>query len=165
MPRRIGCLNADGWSDQTEFDVLSAIEAKNLDVFSITETKYMRGDKNLKVPGFDVFESRRDGGRHDKKGGGVACLVRKSLGVAFKKFSPVITRPELNYVETERLWVTYQSQQGKSAICTLYLGFNAGDRRHETWNRGILEVLSEEVLELRNQGYRIIMQGDFNGSG
>ena len=32
---RIGCLNADGWSEQTEFDVLAAIEAKNLDVFSV----------------------------------------------------------------------------------------------------------------------------------
>lgn len=159
---RIGSLNADGWSQQTEFDILAAIESKNLDVFSVTETHFRKGDKNLKIPGFTVFENRRDGARHDKKGGGVACLVRKSLGVAFKKFSPVISKPELNYVDTERLWVTYQSQQGKSAICSLYLGFNAGDRRHEAWNRGIYEVLSEEIMELRSKGFRIILQGDFN---
>ena len=159
---RIGSLNADGWSEQTEFDVLAAIEAKNLDVFSVSETHFTRGDKSLRLPGFTVFECRRDAGRGDKKGGGVACLVRKSMGVAFKKFSPPINKPELNYVDSERLWVTYQSQQGKSAICSLYLGFNAGDGRHEDWNRGIFEVLSEEVVELRRQGYRIILQGDFN---
>ena len=159
---RLGCLNADGWKQQTEFDVLAAIEAKNLDVFSVNETHFRKGDKKLKVPGFTVFECRRDEGRHDKKGGGVACLVRNSMGVVFKKFSPQISKPALNYVDSERLWVTYQSQQGKSAICSLYLGFNAGDGRHEAWNRGIYEVLSEEVRELRSQGYRIIMMGDFN---
>ena len=159
---RLGCLNADGWKDQTEFDILAAIETKNLDVFSVNETHFRKGDKKLQVPGFTVFESRRDEGRHDKKGGGIACLVRKSMGVAFKKFSPQISKPVLNYVDSERLWVTYQSQQGKSAICSLYLGFNAGDGRHEAWNRGIYEVLSEEVLQLRSQGYRIIMMGDFN---
>ena len=159
---RIGSLNADGWSEQTEFDVLAAIEAKNLDVFSVSETHFTRSDKVLKLPGYTVFECKRDAGRGDKKGGGIACIVRKSMGVSFKKFSPNINKPELNYVDAERLWVTYQSQQGKSAICSLYLGFNAGDGRHEAWNRGIFEVLSEEVLELRNQGFRIIMQGDFN---
>ena len=85
---RLGCLNADGWSEQTEFDVLAAIEAKNLDVFSVNETHFRKGDKKLKVPGFTVFESRRDEGRHDKKGGGVACLVRKSMGVAFQEVLP-----------------------------------------------------------------------------
>ena len=159
---RLGCLNADGWKDQTEFDILAAIEAKNLDVFAVQETHFRKGDKKLKAPGFTVFECRRDEGRHDKKGGGVAILVRKSIGVAFKKFSPPISKPVLNYVDSERLWVTYQSHQGKSAICSLYLGFNAGDGRHEAWNRGIFEVLSEEVLQLRSQGYRIIMLGDFN---
>ena len=159
---RLGCLNADGWKEQTEFDVLAAIEAKNLDVFSVNETHLMKGDRELKIPGFTAFETRRDAGRHDKKGGGIACLVRKSMGVVFKKFNHKISKPELNYVDSERLWVTYQSQQGKSAICTLYLGFNASDRRHEAWNRGIYEVLSQEVMELRSQGYRIIMQGDFN---
>ena len=113
---RLGCLNADGWKDQTEFDILAAIETKNLDVFSVNETHFRKGDKKLQVPGFTVFESRRDEGRHDKKGGGIACLVRKSMGVAFKKFSPQISKPVLNYVDSERLWVTYQSQQGKSAI-------------------------------------------------
>ena len=145
---RIGSLNADGWSEQTEFDVLAAIEAKNLDVFSVSETHFTRSDKVLKLPGYTVFECKRDAGRGDKKGGGIACIVRKSMGVSFKKFSPNINKPELNYVDAERLWVTYQSQQGKSAICSLYLGFNAGDGRHEAWNRGIFEVLSEEVLEL-----------------
>ena len=160
---RLGCLNVNGWSEQSKFDVLAAIESKNVDVFSLVETHSRREDKEkLKIPGFDVFQCKRQDATHDKRGGGIACLVKKSNGVKFKKLSPNIPRADLNYVANERLWITYQSQHGKTAICTVYLGYNDADGRHYDWNRGILEVLSEEVRDLREQGYRLILQGDFN---
>lgn len=160
---RLGCLNVNGWSEQSKFDVLAAIEAKNIDVFSLVETHARREDKEtLKIPGFEVFQCKRQEATRDKKGGGIACLVRKSTGVKFKKLSPNIPRADLNYVSNERLWITYQSQHGKTAICTVYLGFNASDGRHLNWNKGILEVLTEEVRDLRESGYRVILQGDFN---
>ena len=37
---RIGCLNADGWNEQTEYDVSMAIEAKNLDIFTVVEIRF-----------------------------------------------------------------------------------------------------------------------------
>ena len=160
---RLGCLNVNGWSEQSRFDVLAAIESKNIDVYSLVETHSRREDKEkLKIPGFEVFQCRRQEATKDKKGGGIACLVRKSAGVKFKKLSPNIPRAELNYVANERLWITYQSQHGKTAICTVYLGYNDSDGRHYNWNKGILEVLSEEVRDLRDDGYRVILQGDFN---
>ena len=164
---RIGCLNADGWNEQTEYDVTMAIEAKNLDIFTVVETHSMKGDsgrnkKKINVPGFKVFEAERDRGNQDKRGGGIAVLVRKALSVGVSKYSPNISKPELSHVNSERLWLTYQSQQGKSALCSVYLGFNASDGRHVGWNQGIFEVLAEEVKDLREQGYRIIIQGDFN---
>ena len=160
---RSACLNVNGWSDQSRFDVLAAIESKNVDVFSLVETHSRREDKDkLKIPGFEVFQCRRQEATGDKKGGGIACLVRKSAGVKFKKFSPNIPRAELNYVSNERLWITYQSQHGKTAICTVYLGFHHNDGRHLDWNKGIFEVLTDEVRELRDDGFRVILQGDFN---
>ena len=160
---RLACLNINGWSEQSRFDVLAAIEAKNVDVFSLVETKIRREDKEkIEVPGFEVFQSRRQEVTLDKKGGGIACLVRKSAGVNFKKLSHDIPRAELNYVDNERLWISYQSQHGKTAICTVYLGYNDSDDRHYDWNRGILEVLAEEVRGLRDEGFRVILQGDFN---
>ena len=160
---RLGCLNVNGWTEQSRFDVLAAIEAKHVDVFSLVETHARREDKeSLKIPGFEVFQSRRQEASNDKKGGGIACLVRKSAGVNFKRLSPNISRSDLNYVENERLWITYQSQHGKTAVCTVYLGFYNRDGRHYEWNKGILEVLSDEVRDLRETGHRIILQGDFN---
>ena len=116
---RLACLNVNGWSDQSRHDVLAAIEAKNTDVFSIVETKLRVEDKKrIKIPGFEVVESRRENADNDKKGGGLACCMRKTAGVGFSRLDPEITRPELQYVARERLWVTYQSQGGKKAVAT-----------------------------------------------
>ena len=152
------------WSAQSKHDVLAAIEAENLDIFSVTET-HRRADQHdtrvLRIPGFDVFESRRpkDSG---KKGGGIACLVRKSSGILVTEHLPKIEQPELQYVAAERLWLTYGSQQGNTALCSVYLGFNHNDDRHLEWNIGIYTVLAEEIRSLRERGYRVLLQGDFN---
>ena len=163
----LGCLNVNGWSDTAKNDVRQAVEARCVDVFSLVETK--RRDKEahkIDLEGFEAFESCRKGrGREvdrEKSGGGLACLVRKSAGVVFSHFKPKISDPDLNYVAAERLWVKYESQHGKTAICTVYLGFQADDNRHYTWNQGIYQVLAEEIALLRGEGYRCIVQGDFN---
>ena len=79
---RLGCLNSDGWSIQKEFDVQGAIEAKNIDIFSVIETHLKKGDKDkLAFNGFSVFETRRS--EKDKKGGGIAVFARKSSGVVY----------------------------------------------------------------------------------
>ena len=127
------------------------------------ETKKRVEDKDkLKIQGFDVFESRREEAKKEKKGGGIAVLVKKSSGVLVKQHLPVINQPELQYVSTERLWLTYESLQGKTALCTVYLGFNHSDERHLKWNEGNFSVLSDEIRDLRERGFRILLQGDFN---
>ena len=156
----IACLNTNGWSGQTQHDVQSALDSRNIDVFSLTETKKRKHDKKIQLPGFQVFETRRD--RGDKAGGGIACLVRETLGIGFCRLDPKIEKPDLQYVSKERLWVTYNSSEGKTAVASVYLGWNASDDRHLEWNMGILEVLEDEVRDLREKGYRVVLQGDFN---
>ena len=82
--------------------------------------------------------------------------------MSFCKLNPKISKPELQYVDKERLWVTYKSSGGKTAVATVYLGWNASDDRHHDWNMGIFEVLEDEVRDLRDQGFRVVLQGDFN---
>ena len=162
----LGMLNVNGWNEIKKHDVMQAMDAKNVDVFSIIETKKKPHSKKIEIPGFKIFETRRKGdnldGGSDKEGGGLACAVRSTTGVSFSKYDPVIKYPELNYVGAERLWVKYCSSQGKTAIGTIYCGFQASDNRHLQWNEGIYKVLSEEIRDLRGQGYRVLVQGDYN---
>ena len=56
---RLGCLNVNGWSEQSRFDVLAAIELKNVDVFSLVETHSRQEDKErMEIPGFEVFQCK-----------------------------------------------------------------------------------------------------------
>ena len=162
----IGCLNINGWSKVKESDVLQAIESKQLDVFSLVETKKKPKSKRIEIEGFKVFEVRRKGdnldGGSSKEGGGLACMVKTSAGVTFSQHQPSIKDPQLNYVSSERLWVKYTSPHGKTALCTAYLGFQAQDNRHLKWNEGIYQVLTDEIRDLRGQGYRVILVGDYN---
>ena len=161
----IACLNVNGWSDITKYDVERAMESQKIDVFSFVETdaKKKSGESRPKVSvrGCRVFEVHRQD-KDDRKGGGIACAVKQTTGVVVNQYNPKIKDPKLDYVSQERLWIKYKSDHGKSAICTAYLGFNANDNRHLAWNEGIYQVLAEEVQDLRGEGYRVILQGDFN---
>ena len=130
----LGLLNINGWNDVKKNDIVQAMEAKNVDIFSLVETKKKPHSRKIEIAGCKVFETRRDvdtaNGGTDKEGGGLACVVRANTGISFSKYEPKIRYPELNYVSSERLWIKYSSAEGKSAICTVYMGFQASDNRH-----------------------------------
>ena len=159
----IGMLNLGGMKQQGMLNVEEAINKRELDIFCLIETQIDQEDlKKIEMEGFEVFEERRDKANKDKKGGGLAILTRRKSGVNFKRYSPQITNPRLAYVNKERLWMTYDSQGGKTAVCCIYMACN--DNKEilcADWNRGIYEVLSSEIFKLRGNGYRIVLQGDF----
>ena len=157
----IGVWNMNGKSVRGMEDVTSAVQDQNISVMCLVETHVRKEDrKGPVIEGFDTHQACREGG--DKKGGGLAILTKKATGLAFSRYAPRIVNPSLSYVNTERLWITYGSQHGKSAICCVYLGFHSDDGRHVKHNKGIYKVLSEEIYTLRGKGFRIILQGDFN---
>ena len=161
----LGFLNTNGWNEPTQDDVEKAMQSNRIDVYSLVETDAKKKPSDAKpkiiVEGCRVFEVHRTN-KDDRTGGGIACVVKKSAGVVVNRYYPKISDPAFNYVSTERLWIKYKSEHGKSAICTTYLGFQATDDRHKEWNVGIYKVLSEEIKTLRTQGFRIFLQGDFN---
>ena len=163
----IACLNVDGYNLGTMVDVEGMIRKKDVDIFCLTETKMRKKDsKKISKEGFDVFEKRREDcnsqGMMDKKGGGLAILVRKREGLVYQEHFQTIKDHNLAYVDKERMWITYSSEGGKTAVCCVYLGWGAKDERHKLWNKGILEVLSDEIFNLRGKGFRVNLHGDFN---
>ena len=160
----IGMLNLGGLKEQGMLNVKQAIDERELDIFCLIETKLDKEDlKKIEKEGFEVFEERREKANKDKKGGGLAILTRQKVGVSFRRLRPEIKDSTLAYVNKERLWVTYDSQGGKTAVCCIYMACN--DNKENTcadWNGGIYKVLSNEIFKLRGEGYRIVLQGDFN---
>ena len=161
---KIGMLNINGWKPEREVDVRAVVESQGLDIMCIVESKMRAEDrKKITLKGYKVFEQRRSDADADRKGGGLAMLISDAGGVIAHRYSPDIAEPTLAYVAKERLWVRYDSAQGKTAICAAYLGFQSTTDKYADWNDGIYRVLSKEVFTLRGLGYRVIIAGDFNG--
>ena len=158
-------LNVDGFSDAKLVDVSDFARNVAPDFFSILETKRRVEEigSDISVPGYDVSEVRRSNAANDKAGGGIAYYTRNTGGVLFRKHTPDIMHGDLAYVASERVWVTVESLQCKTAICSVYLGCQTTDDKHSNWNDGIYWVLREEAYALRASGYRLQFVGDFNG--
>ena len=161
----IGLLNVDGFSEQAKWDIDNTMGRKNLDVCILLETKRRREEIPLAVDieGYDTLECRRSDAAGDKAGGGILLYTKNTNGLAFKEYKPKILNPEHGFVNNERMWVTIDSLKQKTAVCGIYMGFQASDDRHgEKWNDIIYQVLRSEMRDLRQAGYRVILKGDFN---
>ena len=160
----ISLLNVDGYTHSTQNDVKDTILEKTPDVCILLETKRRKEvvGNDVKIDGYKVIESRRSNSAKDKDGGGILMYLRNDKGYEFLPHNPIIANPEHAFINNERLWVTVDSCKHKTAICGAYLGFQAGDDRHSSWNEIIYEVLATEVYDLRQKGYRVVLLGDFN---
>ena len=160
----IGMLNLNGLTTRGMLEVEEAMNKKDLDIFCLLETKLVKEDiKEIELNGFEVFEQRREKANKDKKGGGLGIMVRKKSGVLVKRWSPSIQDPALHYVQKERMWITYETPGGKTAVCCTYLGYqNPHTDENGPWNDGVYSVLGDEIFQLRGKGFRIVLKGDFN---
>ena len=152
----IGLLNVNGYSDVTAKDVEDAVSRQDIDIICVVETKKRLEDRDkIRMKGFDVHETRRADVDEDKHGGGLAIFTRKKDGIIFNRYNPEIKDENQSFVNKERLWVTFDSKKGKTAVCCLYLGCQNSADSHGKWNEDILSVVSSEVLNLRSLGYRV----------
>ena len=157
-------LNVDGYTEASFIDVRETISKTDPDICYILETKRRLEEQgsDISIAGYDVSEARRSDLAGDKNGGGIAVYTKVIDGLVFNDYKPAIDNPAHNFVNNERVWVTVDSLQTKTAVCGLYLGFQASDDRHGDWNDSIFEVLASEISVLRAKGYRIKILGDFN---
>ena len=158
-------LNVDGLNETSFADVKDVLSRKQPDLCVLLETKHRLEDDCLclDVPGYDVTEYCRSDLAGDKGGGGIAIFTRKTDGLVFNDFDPDLEDPSQAFVRNERAWKTVKTSRQKTAVCSVYAGFQAADDRHGNWNETLFSVLRGEVSALRQDGYRVIMLGDFNG--
>ena len=159
-------LNIDGLSDAKYVDVTNFVNEVSPDIFFLLESKRRAEDvgSDIAINGYDHTEIKRSDAAGDKPGGGIVYYTKNTGGVLFNKHSPSISHQGLEYVQNERVWVTVQSQNCKTAFCSVYLGCQySDDNKHKEWNDGIYWVLRLEAVALRSAGYRLQFLGDFNG--
>ena len=156
-------LNVNGLTQSSVHDIEAAIEAKKVDIVSVTETKFRLEedpDHHL-IPGFKFFEARRSNVAEDKSGGGILVYYREGLSVTH--YSPVINSQLSAFVNNERLWTIVEGNKYKTAVCTVYCACQYDDDRNSNWNQLLYACIRDEQAELRRKGYRILVIGDFNG--
>ena len=158
-------LNVNGLTEDSLADVKDVLMRKQPDLCVLLETKLRLEEDGLclDVPGYDVVERRRSDMAGDRGGGGLAVYTRKRDGLVFRQHEPIIDDPAHVFVRSERAWTTIQSSKGKTAVCSVYAGFQAPDDRHGAWNDTLYSVLKSEIYKMRTDGYRVVLLGDFNG--
>ena len=161
---RIVLHNCNGFDDITEYDTLNLIKSQKPEVIGILETHHREEDtKSIRVPGYRTLETRRSDLAGDTEGGGIMVLVKDTSGIKIceKKFK--IKKKELEYVAKERMWITAMTGAEKVAVGFVYMSHQSSSDKWGKWNDGIYEVLEGEVRKLKDQGFRVLLKGDFNG--
>ena len=156
-------LNVNGLSTSSVNDIQATVEAKKVDLVSITETKFRLEESpdHHVIPGYKFFEARRSNVAEDKGGGGILVYYREGLSV--KKHSPLINSQMSAFVNNERLWTLVHGNKYKTAVCTVYVACQYDDDRNSNWNQLLYACIRKEQAELRGKGYRILLMGDYNG--
>ena len=162
---KLSLLNVNGLNEISLANVDSVVDKHSPDVMVLLETKRRVEELgiDISVPGYAVYETKRSNNAGDRDGGGVAIYTKLGDGLLFKHHKPDIVNPDNAFVNTERLWVTVESQSSKTAICGVYLGCQYSDDRYAQWNDTIYQVVQQEAYTLRSRGFRIVYLGDFNG--
>ena len=66
-------------------------------------------------------------------------------------------------METERVWVTVTTTNSKVALGGIYLRCNsAKNSEYYQKNKELCDKLNEEMMELKQMGFGVILMGDFN---
>ena len=163
---KLGLLNIDGLSMSKLHDITSTTMAEALDIIVVLETKRSQEDchEDITIPGYSCYETLRSEANGDKDGGGVAMYCRLAQGLVCTKYTPEIEDPEEYFVNSERQWILIQSDNyTKTAVCGVYMETSSWKNRDSQWNDHIYSRLLKEVVDLRAEGFRVVVQGDFNG--
>ena len=158
-------LNVDGLNESSLENVETVIRTHGPDIVVLLETKRRVEEHgmDISVPGYSLVESRRSNNAGDRDGGGIAVYTKLGEGIVFNHYKPDIADQAKAFVNSERVWITVESQSSKTAICGMYLGCQYSDDRYSEWNDSIYQVVQQEAYSLRSRGFRIVCMGDFNG--
>ena len=112
-----------------------------------------------KIPGYGLYLSERSG--RAKAGGGLAMYYRDTLQA--HEWHPNIDE-EYKYVESERQWLLINGVgSNKMAFLNCYIACQSfASDNFIQWNQDLFQMLTKEVIYLRQKGFIVLAMGDFN---
>ena len=161
---RVSMHNADGYNELTEFDTINFIKSQKPEIHGVLESKIREEDsRKVKIPGYVTLEVRRSDLDEDREGGGLIVFIKKTDGIKMQERKFKIRRDSLQYVQKERIWITARTSGGdKLAVGFVYVSHQESKDKYGEWNDGVYEVLEEEIKVLKDQGFKVVLNGDMN---
>ena len=112
-----------------------------------------------KVPGFELWTVERSGSA--KKGGGLAIFYRDTLMA--HEWNPIVSE-QYKYIEKERQWLLIRGEgSNKMAFLNCYPACQSfSSDEFIDWNASLFQLMTQEAIYLRKEGFMILAMGDFN---
>ena len=114
---RCSLLNVDGLSESSLENIENVVGSEKPDVVFILETKRRVEECgiDISIPGYSLIESRRSNNADDCEGGGIAVYTKLGDGIIFNQHKPDIPDQTRAFVNSERVWITVDSQSKKNS--------------------------------------------------
>ena len=94
-------------------------------------------------------------------------MYKKTQGIKIEEKKLKIRKKENNFVAKERAWITVKTKTEKLAVGFVYVAAEnrseINKERFNKWNDSIYEVLDEDIMKLRREGFKIMLNRDMNG--
>ena len=135
------------------------LNGRDFDILCLSETWFREDckDHNFSHKGYSVLRNERSGA--DRKGGGLMLLIKEDIKAVGYIPQP---RPGFSEYEKERVWVLITGSGPKVAVGFTYMR-STSSPNHVHHNRILYNLLKADIQELREDGFVVLMMGDFNG--
>ena len=162
---KVVTFNANGWSEMSENDTKELARSQRPGLIAVLETKLRQedGDRDVEIEDYDVVDVRRSDLAGDKEGGGILVYARQKGDVRYRERKFKIRKKENRHVQNERVWMVTKAGNSKWACGFVYIAQQKRNDEFGQWNDNMYDVLGEEVIKLKNEGYKIFLSGDMNG--
>ena len=162
---KVVSFNTNGWSEMSENHTRELARTQRPGLIGVLETKLRQedGGRDVEIPDYDVVDVRRLDLAGDKEGGGILVYSKQSVRVKYREKKFKIRKRENKHVQNERVWMVAKSGKSKCACGFVYISQQKKNDEFGDWNSSIYDVLGEEVIKLKSEGYKIYLAGDING--
>ena len=82
-------------------------------------------------------------------------------GINHIRWEPVLVM--FQYLDAEQSWILTHENSAKIVIYSVYMVAKVPDGEFRVWNNELYSMISAELMTIQNEGYEVILVGDFNG--
>ena len=127
---------------------------------AISEAKQQRGACSLPImiSGFEAIECLRP----SSATGGIIVWIKKGSGKAVRRWESTAADAP-TWMSSEQVWILMEDEKAKVACCAVYMRVNSPiNSDFHKQNKELLDQITEEIREIRGNGYVVNIIGDFN---